>query len=70
METDQSKELVYYRGRVIRTPKWKELQTAVLKKLEKHTVLLFLMWFYEHLKSYLEFSKKRIPCKINICFFN
>ena len=53
----------YYKGHVIRKKKWKKLQNAVLQKLQEHTVLLFLIWFYDYLLVYLETPGNRIPYK-------
>ena len=62
-QSDYDDSQYYYRGRVIRTPQWKNLHKLVLTKLQ-HTVLLFLTWFYADLQEYLETPGTKIPCKL------
>jgi hypothetical protein len=61
-ETQQFEEdghLFYYQGRVLRVNKWKKLYKHVLQVLQKHTVLLFLQWFYFYLVEYLQVDSGR-----------
>jgi hypothetical protein len=51
----------YYRGRILRVPKHRKLYQDVLALLNKHTVLVFLIWFYDDMVHYLEESKTRLP---------
>ena len=54
-------EYKYYVGRVKRPKEWKKLRNKVLESLNKTTVLIFLMWFYEDLQQYLEGERKKLP---------
>ena len=49
-----SKEYKYYKGRIKRPKDWKKLHNYVFDSLNKTTVLIFLIWFYEDLQEFLE----------------
>ena len=49
-DENQNKDY-YYRGKIIRTPKWKNLHKEVLEQLQQHTVLLFLTCFTQTYKN-------------------
>ena len=46
-DTEFSSAQGYYQGRILRIKNWKKLQADVLSHFSKHTVILFLTWYYE-----------------------
>jgi len=55
-----SREDNHYKGRVLRPKKWKEIQSEVVGKLQAHTVLLFLDFFYQKCLELLD-NNERLP---------
>ncbi len=41
--------------------KWKKLYDSVQLLLYRSTILVFLLWFYDHISSYLEKPKTSLP---------
>ena len=51
---ENSNEYNYYKGRVKRPKDWRKLHNYVFDSLNKTTVLIFLIWFYEDLQEFLK----------------
>ena len=59
-DEEDNTEKLYYCGRILRMPQWRIAYEDVLLKLKKHTVLVFLMWFYD-LVNYLNQPHTKLP---------
>lgn len=56
----------YYRGRRLRIKQWRNLYADVVEKLHETTIILFLIWLYDELCSYLEKTKSKLPGNMTI----